>query len=208
MPSANIGVATGEISGAFVLDIDGVDAAEHIRKLEACNTDLPPTLQVCTPGGPHRLHRWFKMPPGVEIRNSEGKIAPKVDIRGTGGYALVPPSVHPSGRRYTWSVDSANTIADPPTWLIELIAAPAHTPAKPAEHWRHIVNAGVDQGARNSTATQFAGHLLRHNVDPLVVLELLLCWNAQHCRPPLPAEDIERIVDSIAGRELRRRGGG
>jgi hypothetical protein len=73
MPSANIGVATGEISGAFVLDIDGVDAAEHIRKLEACNTDLPPTLQVCTPGGPHRLHRWFKMPPGVEIRNSEGK---------------------------------------------------------------------------------------------------------------------------------------
>ena len=80
--------------------------------------------------------------------------------------------------------------------------------AKPAEHWRGIAANGADEGCRDDTATRLAGHLFRRYVDPLVVLELLLCWNAHRCRPPLPERDIERIVDSIAGRELRRRGGG
>jgi hypothetical protein len=38
-----------------------------------------------------------------------------------------------------------------------------------------------------------------------VALELLQLWNAANCAPPLPPKDIERIVNSIAGRELKRR---
>jgi hypothetical protein len=37
-------------------------------------------------------------------------------------------------------------------------------------------------------------------------LGLLQSWNVACCTPPLPAADIERIVNSIAGKELRRRG--
>jgi hypothetical protein len=48
--------------------------------------------------------------------------------------------------------------------------------------------------------------LLRRFVDPIVVLELVQCWNATRCRPPLPEADVTRIVDSICGKELRRRG--
>jgi hypothetical protein len=33
------------------------------------------------------------------------------------------------------------------------------------------------------------------------------CEAGMRCAPPLPEEDIERIVDSISARELRRRGG-
>jgi hypothetical protein len=33
------------------------------------------------------------------------------------------------------------------------------------------------------------------------------CWNEQRCRPPLPPEDIDRIVTSIAGREQEKRNG-
>ena len=48
--------------------------------------------------------------------------------------------------------------------------------------------------------------MLRHHIDPLWCSKLLQLWNAARCRPPLPEEDIERIVNSIAGKELRRRG--
>jgi hypothetical protein len=32
-------------------------------------------------------------------------------------------------------------------------------------------------------------------------------FNVARCTPPLPEEDVERIVNSIAGKELKRRGG-
>jgi hypothetical protein len=68
-----------------------------------------------------------------------------------------------------------------------------------------MVANGVDKGARNDTAARLAGHLFRKHIDTIVVLELLLCWNAQRCRPPLRARDIERIVVSIGEKELQRR---
>jgi hypothetical protein len=72
--------------------------------------------------------------------------------------------------------------------------------------WAALLAAGVDEGARDQTVTRIAGHLLRRYVDPHVVLELLTAWNATQCRPPLPDEDVERIVGSICARELKRRG--
>jgi hypothetical protein len=140
----------------------------------------------------------------VPVHNSASRVGPKIDVRGIGGYCLVPPSLHPTGRRYTWAADSGNAIAEAPAWLISLVADTANT-ARPAEYWRDMVANGVDKGARNDTAARLAGHLFRKHIDTIVVLELLLCWNAQRCRPPLRARDIERIVVSIGEKELRRR---
>jgi hypothetical protein len=199
-PRANIAVATGEISNVFVLDADGLDGQEELGRLEAKNTDLPHTLQVVTARGWHWYFRW----PGVPVHNSASRVAPNVDVRGAGGYCLVPPSLHPSGRRYTWAADSGNAIADAPAWLIGLVAN-QDSSARPAEYWRDIIVTGVDEGARDDTAARLAGHLFRRHIDAIVVHELLLCWNAQRCRPPLPTRDIERIVVSIGEKELRRR---
>ena len=201
-PHANIGVATGEISKVFVVDADGVDGQQELRKLESQHGELPPTLQVVTANGMHHYFRW----PGVMVRNSASKVAPKLDVRGSGGYCLAPPSVHPTGRRYAWSVDSGNAIVAAPPWLISLVADNRGYAATPTEHWHDIVADGVDEGARDATATRLAGHLLRHYVDPVVAYELLLCWNAQRCRPPLPARDIERVVMSVGKKEMQRRG--
>ena len=33
---------------------------------------------------------------------------------------IVPPSIHPSGRTYQWSVDSVDNLADAPEWLTQL----------------------------------------------------------------------------------------
>ena len=45
---------------------------------------------------------------------------PGLDTRGDGGYVIAPPSLHPSGRRYSWSVDSYDQLAAAPEWLERL----------------------------------------------------------------------------------------
>jgi hypothetical protein len=52
------------------------------------------------------------------------------------------------------------------------------------------------------------GKLLRHCVNAADVLGIIQSINFARCKPPLPPEDIERIVESIAERELKRRGHG
>src|SRR5262249_30546535 len=46
-----------------------------------------------------------------------GVIGPGIDTRGDGGYVLAPPSVHPSGAIYRWTVTVEPIEA--PDWLIE-----------------------------------------------------------------------------------------
>jgi hypothetical protein len=201
-PYFNIAVATGAVSRVFAVDIDGLDAEFELRKLEAENGELPATVASITARGRHLFFSW----PDRPVRNSAGKVAPGIDIRGEGGYAIVPPSVHPSGRRYCWSVDSGNAFAPAPEWLLTKIAAPnGNGAATPASEWRDLIE-GVAEGARDCSAARLAGYLLRRRVDPFMVLELLQGWNTTRCTPPLPEVDIERIVNSVASRELQRRG--
>lgn len=202
-PNFNVAIATGAASGVFVVDVDGVDAEAELRKLEAAHSALPATVEAITARG---RHVYFKMP-DQPVRNSAGKLAPGVDVRATGGYVLVPPSMHPFGRRYCWSVDSSNAFAAAPDWLLAKIAEPngGGVSVTPPSEWRELVK-GVTEGARDCSTTRLAGYLLRRRIDPIIVLELLQGWNTRSCTPPMSEKDVERIVDSIAARELKRRG--
>jgi hypothetical protein len=200
-PNYNVAIATGMISKVFVVDIDGPDAEAELRKLEEQHGTLPPSVEVITARG---RHIYFCMP-DIDLRNSTSKIAPGIDVRATGGYVLTPPSIHPTGRRYCWSVDTAHVLAPAPRWLLAKIApAASGNGATPPSAWRELIK-GVPEGARDTSATKLAGYLLRRHVDPLVTLELLHMWNETRCAPPLPAADIEKVVNSIAGKELKRR---
>jgi hypothetical protein len=201
-PDSNIAIATGPASGIFVVDVDGLDAEATLRRLEAEFGALPATVEVITARGRHIYFTW----PQELVRNSAGKIGPHIDVRGDGGYVLCPPSIHPSGRRYSWSVDSANYIADAPGWLLAMQNGVA-VRTTPSPEWRTLVE-GVGEGARNCSLARLAGHLLRHHVNAFVTLGLLQAWNASNCRPALPPTEVEQIVNSIAGKELRRRGNG
>ena len=202
-PDCNVAIATGVVSKVFVVDVDGLDAEAELRKLEHKHGALPATVEAITARG---RHLYFKVP-GVPVRNSAGRIAPGVDTRGDGGYVLAPPSVHPSGRRYRWSVDSVSAFAAAPTWLLDKVTTPANgtNSAATVSDWRALVRDGVGEGARDCTIAKLAGYLLRRRIDPVVVLGLMQAWNTASCAPPLSAADVDRIVDSIAGRELARR---
>jgi hypothetical protein len=198
-PSYNVGIATGKASNVFVIDVDGLDAEAELRKVEAIHGALPASVEAITPRpGRHVYFQW----PGRPVPCSHNKIATGIDVKGDGGYVLVPPSVHPSGRCYCWSVDSASTFAVLADW--PPLTAPGAAPTPVAE-WRTAVTSDILEGQRDATMTRIAGHLLRRYIDPIVVLELMHSHNAIRCKPPLPSADIERMVQSIAGRELRRR---
>jgi len=203
IPDANIGIATGKASGIFVVDVDGLDAEAALSMLEKDHGNLPATVEAITPRG---RHLFFRMP-DADLRSSASKLAPGCDIRASGGYVLCAPSVHPSGKLYRWSVDTAPTFAAAPDWLLGKITEPERdrAPTLPTE-WRALVAAGVSEGARDCSCARLAGHLLRRFIDPHVVLELIQCWNVTRCRPPLLEFEVTRIVESICSAELRRRG--
>ena len=87
VPDRNIGIATGALSGVWVLDIDGDDGAASLRALEAQHGKLPETWSSSTGRG---RHIWFRYT--GPIPSSAGRIAPGLDVRGDGGYVVAPPS--------------------------------------------------------------------------------------------------------------------
>jgi hypothetical protein len=113
-PDANIGIATGLESGILVVDLDDPHAVDEIRL-----PDSP--CSVTGRGGRHVLYR---RPPGGRYLTATRVLGPElaVDSRADGGYIVAPPSVHLSGRAYTWDLDPAETpLADAPAWWLDAI---------------------------------------------------------------------------------------
>jgi hypothetical protein len=199
-PENNLAVACGAVSNVFVLDIDGSDGEFELRKLEAAHGTLPPTVESITAKGRHIFFRH----PGRPITSTVRKFC-GVDIRADGSYVVVPPSIHPSGRPYQWSVDCAKVIAPAPDWLIAIVCAPAsRANGKVTADW-HLTD--IPEGQRDNTLTRICGYMLRRYVDPRLVLDLIHLINDTRCRPPLPDDDVDRICNSIANKEHARRNG-
>ncbi len=113
MPSANIGIATGAVSGIVVIDVDGVEGAkEWVNLLNELGQKHPVTLAALTGG--NGQHFVFKHP-GQHIGNSP--LSKDLHVRADGGYIVAPPSIHPSGNEYRWLNDLAP--AELPVWLLE-----------------------------------------------------------------------------------------
>ncbi len=123
VPGGALAQRTGAPSGVVVLDVDlgnGGDVAALIRRY-----NIPPTRWMRTGSGGYHLHLRH---PGGYLPCSQSRIAPGVDVRGDGGYSVLPPSVHHrTGRPYVW-VDQRPP-AEMPAGLVEACqpvqAAPA-----------------------------------------------------------------------------------
>jgi hypothetical protein len=116
MPNANIGVNAGA-SELLVVDVDP-EGHTSLDELAAIYGWLPSTRVCWTPRG-NGFHVYYRLPAGVEVPSSTGRLGAGIDVRSRGGYVLVPPSVHPNGGRYLWP-DPDAVIAVAPAWLVEL----------------------------------------------------------------------------------------
>jgi len=121
----NLGIATGEVSGFWVLDIDAEKGGfKWLEEYENKYGSLPETLTTNTGGG--GKHYLFKIPRDVKIGCTSDKIAKGVDTRGNGGYIVAPPSRHENGNLYDWA--NSNDIVDAPRPLLTIISNLRTTP--------------------------------------------------------------------------------
>lgn len=188
-PTAGIAVVTGKISGLIVVDVEAGGSTKG----------LTPTVISKTGGG--GWHYFYKHPGGL-VKNSVQKIRPLMDIRGDGGYAVIPPSGHPSGNEYSWVVSPKEAdLIELPEWILS--NAQGDTPKK---DWNAIAQ-GVTEGSRNDTAASYIGKLL-HSLPPELWESAgwasLMDWNGKN-NPPLSEQELKGVFKSIMGKEQKGR---
>lgn len=191
-PDANIALICGKISGLVAVDVD----PRHGGKVEPILKEWPTALISKTGGG--GWHLFYTNPPGVTVQNRTN-IRPGVDIRGEGGYVVLPGSTHESGKVYEWKRDDQPEPC--PKWVYERLEE-THVPA--ADNWLSDTLRGVPKGQRNEAMTRLAGYLISKQIPRDVVLEMLLLWRTRVEEPQTLSDDeIERTV-SHAHRNYRR----
>lgn len=218
-PNANPGVATGGPLGLLVVDVDGPEG-EHA--LQAFGP-LPVTVEVKTGKG---RHLYFHAPPAA-ARCTTRELGPMLDTRGSGGYVLAPPSVHPDGLVYTF-VEGRGPhdveVAPLPAALVERLSRPATVPSIPRagrparararttveradvlqfRAWLAKVPTGLRDGdGRKATAYRIAARGLE-TLGEAHVRAVLAAWNRGNAEP-LSDTDLYRKLTAALTRSQRR----
>jgi hypothetical protein len=183
-PDAGIAIATGAASGIDALDIDGELGEDSVQRFA-----LPDTVVQRTGGGGR--HVLFRYREGLRNRV---RFAPGLDIRTDGGYIVVAPTLHASGRRYAWAEHpNDKPVAD---WPDELYVAAEKR--RDNGDGRATAPGTVAKGARNDTLFKLACSLRRQGLGFAEILAGLVALNAR-CSPPLPEAELRSIAQS-AGR--------
>jgi hypothetical protein len=179
-PQANIGVDC-ERSNLAVIDLDGLNALDRWNVIsDSMGLPFARCAVAETGGGGNHI---VYAQPNPRIRNTNGKLGKGIDTRGDGGYIVLAPSVHPSGKLYQWLHEYEPEYGlDPmPAELAELIL---NTPLPPAAEAKHIGNpkgaikaaiskvAQAPKGERNNVLSNqawFLFHLVKDGSLPLNV---------------------------------------
>ncbi|WUW22877.1 bifunctional DNA primase/polymerase [Streptomyces sp. NBC_01463] len=153
------GIACGRAPHHLIgldLDIDATGRNDSVASLQQLALQhlftIPPTVTVLTPSGGR--HIWLSGPPDVAVPNSAGRLAPGIDIRGTGGYLVGPGSVTAHGTYRLVPGTGPLPPAPCPSALLHLLTPPA----RPRRHADHTDQGGgliqfvlaADEGQRNT----------------------------------------------------------
>jgi hypothetical protein len=198
-PDANVAILTGSGSGIVAVDIDGQAGEDAL--VELCGN--PPTVCNVTGKGRHVIFQH----PGVAVPNRV-RLADSLDVRGDGGYIVVPPSIHALGHAYRWDDEhdmGLNLSPAPlPPKLLEALTT-SRRRQDPTKNEASGLPAVIEEGFRNDTLTRYAGRLLHDGLDAQQVLEICLTTNEARCQTLLSEKEVRRIVASVAAREKAKR---
>ena len=194
-PEANIGIATGETSGFWALDIDGALGRRSLADLEERHGKLPKTAVALTGGGgSHYLFCWNPKKP-VKSRVA---ICPGLDTRGAGGYIIAAPSTHASGKPYEWRNHSnplgGREIVGTPAWLLNVVTkGKATTPI--AKALNKCARQGFQNGTRDTSLFRKACEYRGKKLD-IGEARTLILRSAAKCAPPFPKDEALKCLNS------------
>lgn len=188
-PDADIACATGAVSNLIVVDVDGGEVPQ-----------LPPTAASETSPG---HYQYFFKHTGFPVQNSAKVVAPNTDIRGDGGFCVLPPSNHfdKDGKKdftYTWLIPpKEGGFAELPSWILEKVKV-----KKPLSE---IVN-GVPKGERNTDTASLVGSLLTKYPQKdweSICWPLVKSWNTTNNTPPLEEKELFSVFQSISKTQVQ-----
>jgi len=192
---ANIGIAVGVKSGIIVIDVDPRNGGVNsFKAAESAHGSLRDTTTSRTGGGGR--HFIFQHP-GFAVRKNA--LGPGIDILSDGQCVIVPPSVHSSGRIYSWR-PGYDLEAKPPKRLPQPYRELLRLPIKVdriSEPNESVGSANVvTAGRRNATLVRIGGRLRRSDLSEAAIRAALQIEN-QSFQPPLEEAEVERIVKTL-----------
>ena len=130
-----------------------------------------------------------------------------VDVRSDGGYAVLPPSIHENGNRYRFVGDFDVSKITPADDVVNKFLSLAGSGKK-----GNIINANTknvlskgniidklcfDEGSRNDSRYRYGCSLQGKGYDDLKISAELTSVNLTKCNPPLSAEEVNKIYNSV-----------
>jgi putative DNA primase/helicase len=201
-PRANWGMRTGDLesggSGNFVVDIDQRSGGfETWEQLRVDHPEPLETVTVATGGGGQ--HLWFINPYGVKIKSDDGVLGPGVDIKGDGGYVLIPPSA--TEREYKFELKPGDVqVSQPPRWILQNLNG--HMGGKIVKNApvRERMGEEIHQGERHSALTSYAGALRNAGLTEDEIRASLLTIRDSRFADgdhPITDEEIDAVVEWV-----------
>jgi hypothetical protein len=189
-PTANIGIATGLV---IVLDVDGKEGEESL--LDAIGIGqgtFPITTEARTAGKNGGRHFYFDAD-GHDLHNAQplGNLN-GIDLRGTGGYVVAPPSTGTLGE-YTWIKHPSEAPPAPvPEWIVNLRGEKSF-PSPPT-------TGTVTEGNRHKHLRGLICSAWARGASPEAVKKMAHAENEAVCNPPKENEDIEKLINDLISR--------
>ena len=180
-PAANIGILTGPLSKVTIVDVDDPGIVDAMI---ARFGDTP--LVTSTPSG--GVHLWYQH--NCERSQNLRSDGLEIDIKGQGGFVVVPPSLRPStGIPYRFERGSFDDLPTLPT------IRPDAIPTAPAAD---VVGLrGIAKGRRNDTIFRRLLREVKHTDDVESLFDVARTINDEHTEEPLSNTEIGRIVESV-----------
>lgn len=192
-PNANIGIATGILSGGLtVIDLDvkeekGIDGRLTLHKWEMDHGKLPGDtwLSITGSGGYHFFYR------DVSGTKSTRAIMEGIDIRGEGGYIVAPPSLHFNGRRYEWEqAPDEFKLAEANATVYEFLT-------RPPGNWdkkTFKLQEQIPEGKRTESLVKLVCSQQAKGLSDEAIRAAVRAENEAKCIPPLSDQELEKEV--------------
>ena len=205
-PFTNIGIGTGDVSHLIAIDVDlkhGVDGQMSLWAWETSRGKLPETVTALTGAG--GFHLYYRLRGKCPFKVRAG-VLPGVDVRGNSGCATAPPSIHQeTGLDYQWAEGKSPfeiDFAEATDSVIDLCLYKG----KPVELKRKKPGVSfelpdyIGEGERNEKLFKYACRLRGDAVPDQDLREAVHAANQQRCARPLPAEEVEKLIQSCLDR--------
>jgi hypothetical protein len=89
----------------MVIDLDGPEGRSSLEQCLQKYGPLPKTYTVRSGREEGGEHLYFWVPEDLYVKSNASVLAKHIDLRGTRGQAVLPPTVHKSGNIYQWLFD-------------------------------------------------------------------------------------------------------